>query len=91
MANADRKTLNLVIQYLKLRNAHKYGYLKYYYFKRIIWYITGERNPLNIRAIFQRLLDDGIIHKQQLYRGSKKIGLRYYFNPYEENEIFQHI
>lgn len=84
MAGANRKTLNLVIEYLKFRNAHRHTNMKYYYFKRIIWYITGERDPVNIRAIFQRLLDEKVIHKQQLYRGKKKMGLRYYFNPYEK-------
>ena len=73
----------VVIEYLKYRNAHKHGYQKYYYFKQVIRYITGMNDGLKVRAIFQRLLDENIVHKKQLYRGTKKVGLRYFFNPYE--------
>jgi len=91
MVGADIKTINLVTSYMKMRNFHKHGYLKYYSFKRIIWYITQEGDPLKVRAIFQKLLDLNIIHKKQLYVGKKKAGLRYYFNPYEYLLEFEYI
>jgi len=91
MVGADIKTINLVTSYMKMRNFHKHGYMKYYNFKRIIWYITQEGDPLKVRAIFQKLLDLNIIHKKQLYVGKKKAGLRYYFNPYEYLLEFEYI
>ena len=54
MVGADKTTLDLVISYMKYRNSHKFGYVKYYYFKRIISHITGETDGYKIRAIFQR-------------------------------------
>ena len=89
---ADRETIDLVVNYMKYRNSHRHGYLKYYYFKQIIRYITDEKDGMKVRAIFQRLIDDGIIHRKQLMRGAKKIGLLYLFNPYETEALdFEYI
>lgn len=89
---ADKETVELVVNYMKYRNSHKHGYLKYYYFKQVIKYITGESDGMKVRAIFQRLLDDEIIHKRQVLRGAKKVGLLYHFNPYENEALtFEYI
>ena len=84
MVGADKTTLDLVISYMKYRNSHKFGYVKYYYFKRIISHITGETDGYKIRAIFQRLLDMWIVLKKRVIVKKSKTSLRYMFNPYED-------
>tara|TARA_R110000796_G_scaffold120446_1_gene234571 strand:- start:2433 stop:2708 length:276 start_codon:yes stop_codon:yes gene_type:complete len=88
MVGATKETLNLVINYMKYRNSHKFGYLKYYYFKRIIGFITGEKEGLKIRAIFQRLLDLEVVNKKRIIVSKGNTTLAYMFNPYE-NLIYE--
>jgi hypothetical protein len=83
MVGATKSTLSLVVNYMKYRNSHRFGYVKYYYFKRIIGYITGEKDGFKIRAIFQRLLDLDVVAKKNVIVSKTKTSLRYMFCPYE--------
>tara|TARA_R110000822_G_C15141816_1_gene476300 strand:- start:469 stop:729 length:261 start_codon:yes stop_codon:yes gene_type:complete len=72
----------LVDTYMKMRNSFKHGFLKYDYFRNIIRYITGIKKSVNIRAIFQKMLEQELIEKHIIIMTNKKKTLRYRHNPY---------
>ncbi len=76
------ENVEIAITYMKFRNSYSYGFLKYYYFKRVISYCTGLKDGRRVRAVFQKLLDDEIIEKNYEYNSKGKTSLRYRFNPY---------
>ncbi len=76
------KNVDIANTYMKLRNSYKHGFMKYYYFKRIISHCTGVTDGMKIRAIFQKMLDDELIEVTEEVTRQKKTSLRYRFNPY---------
>ena len=68
--------------YMKMRNSFNHGFLKYDYFRNIIRYITGIKKSVNLRAIFQKMLEQELIEKQIIIKTNKKKTLRYRHNPY---------
>jgi len=77
------ENVNIAETYMKMRNSFRHGFLKYYYFKRVIGYCTGLTDGVRIRAIFQRMLELDIIERTNQYQGQGKWALRYRFNPYQ--------
>jgi len=76
------ENVEIAMTYMKFRNSYSHGFLKYYYFKRVISYCTGVVDGRRVRAIFQKLLDDEVIEKNYEYNSKGKTSLRYRFNPY---------
>jgi len=68
--------------YMKFRNSYNHGFMKYYYFKRIISFSTGLTDGVRIRAVFQKLLDDELIERRYEIGSKGKSVLRYRHNPY---------
>jgi len=74
----------LVIKYLKYRNAFRFGYVNYGIFKNLIVYITDIKDKIIVRRIFQNLINKNLFDKVKnshtcLYR----------FNPYDQEEDLQ--
>jgi len=76
------ENVNIANTYMKFRNSYNHGFLKYYYFKKIISYATGLYDGVRIRAVFQKLLDHDIIERRYEMGSKGKPVLRYRHNPY---------
>lgn len=74
--------VNIANTYMKFRNSYNHGFMKYYYFKRIISYSTGLTDGVRVRAIFQKLLDEELIERRYEIGTKGKSVLRYRHNPY---------
>ena len=83
MVGATKSTLSLVVNYMKYRNSHQFGYVKYYYFKRIIGYILDYHNDYFIRKIFLQLVDDNHFIKEK----NQKQSYLYKFNNLPEPKL----
>ena len=68
---------DLVILYLKFRNAYSFGFVRYGIFRKLIQYTTGIHCQKKIRIIFQNLLSRDIFDKSK-YRNKNML---YRFNP----------
>ena len=56
---------NKVVKYIRSRNTITFGFIKYYYFKRLIFHITQNNNNYELRKVFLNLVDnDYIIRKK---------------------------
>lgn len=75
------RNVELCNMYMKYRNSYKHGFMKYDYFKNVIRYITGLKDPERIRGIFQRLCEEELIERIELWKRGKR-SLRYRHNPY---------
>ncbi len=74
--------VELVNTYMKFRNSYNQGFMKYYYFKRIISYCTDITDGTQIRTVFQKMLDEEYIERSDIPVGRNKTVLRYRHNPY---------
>jgi hypothetical protein len=82
------ENINIAITYMKMRNSYNHGFLKYYYFKRVIGHCTGLSDPIRVRAIFQKLLESDVIERSHIYLRPGKYVLRYRFNPFHLTDYF---
>lgn len=72
-----QKNIELVVLYLKFRNAFNFGFQPYKVFKNMIIYITDIKKTPYVRNIFEILLSRGVFQLKYIYNS------RFYiFNPY---------
>ena len=57
--------VNIVIKYLKRKQAHKWGFIRYSIFRKLITHVTGYNRLYYIRKIFLYLVENEYFIKQK--------------------------
>jgi len=57
--------VNIVVKYLKRKQAHKWGYIRYSIFRKLITNVTGYNRLYYIRKIFLYLVENEYFIKQK--------------------------
>jgi len=83
------ETLELIKCYFAYRNSMLFGEQNYYFWRRMIEYITGLKDSNTIRGLFKSLVTDNIFILK--FSDKKYARVKYLYNPNglkKEKEIF---